>query len=34
MLLDNGDYVPRSVYFIDENGNPSPAHPVSSVKMK
>lgn len=27
---DNGDYVPRSVYFIDENGNPSPAHPINS----
>ncbi|XP_070497947.1 basic salivary proline-rich protein 1-like isoform X2 [Chironomus tepperi] len=27
---DNGDYVPRSVYFIDENGNPSVPHPINS----
>jgi hypothetical protein len=27
---DNGDYVPRSVYFIDENGNPSVPQPISS----
>jgi len=27
---DNGDYVPRSVYFIDENGNPSVPQPINS----
>lgn len=34
-LLDTfADYQPKAFYTIDENGNVSPVHPISEVKIK
>jgi hypothetical protein len=27
-----GDYVPKAFFVIDENGNPSAAHPINAVR--